>query len=200
MEDQYEGLMQFREWVQQNLVRPGVVTLHYAPNTLMPESYSFSPCPDDEKPSVGVRVWLKDWKGDIFDVDYCTAYPEFREGESRADMDALPDKWKAEAWRVGWQSIMLNAAHVISNLQTKLMYDTASRLSFDLDGFLEKAEKYLPEDVASQYAVTYLSFLHTRSVLADRPQDERHKGIGFMLEMVEEILGGVRTIALGGEV
>jgi hypothetical protein len=197
MDYDQEQLVKFRDWVHANLDKPGVLSLSYLPNDIIPAEYFLSPCPDGEKKSVGVRVWLKDWDGKVFDVEYSTSYPQFADGGDINDLYALPEDVQSEAWRIGWESLLRSSALMIASLQSKLMYATAEELSFDIEGFIEKAEKFLPTEIAIQYAVTYLSFLRTRSLLSRCPQDERHEGLSFMLGMVEEILNGVRGLAEG---
>lgn len=193
-----EEAHKFQDWVQAHLNQPGIASLSYEPNNVVPTGYEFLPCPEGEKPSVGVRVWLYDYDGKVFDVDYSTAYPEFRNGpDDGIDIDTLPEDIRREAWRMGWFSLMNAAAHIISNLQTRLMYQVAEQLGFDIDAFVEKAEKTMPTDLAIQYSVTYLSFLHTRHVLMESGWEERVRGASLMLDMVDEMLTSVRDIVKG---
>jgi len=194
-----EEAVAYKTWVQSTLNKPGVAVLTYSPQNVVPSRYEFQPCPDPDHPSVGIRLFLTNYAGDVHAVDYMSAYPSVKDGEPApaSEISDLPDGAVEQMWVIGWRAALGQSAELIGRMQADLMYAEADRIGFDIEGFLAEASEHLPWFVATQLSVTYLQFLRVRHEMMSMPEAERISGAMYLLGLVGEILAGIEDAARG---
>lgn len=189
----------FKTWVQSTLTKPGVAVLTYSPDSVVPSRYELLPCPDMEHPSVGIRVFLNGYDGDVHSVDYMTAYPSVKDNKPApaSEMSDMPESVIEQVWVTGWQAALNQSAELIGRMQADLLYSEADRIGFNIEAFLEQACEQMPWFVATQLSVTYLRFLRMRHEIMAMPEAERISGAMFMLQVAEDILSGIEEVSRG---
>lgn len=192
--------VQYREWFQSVSTKPGVMVLTYEPDNVVPVEYQFldyAPEPNVE-PSCGVRLFMRDYDGNICNVEYFTAYPKLVDPDTEQMVDGeIPDIMAEHVWATGWGSVLETLAYCIGTMQSNFMYQQAEQIGFDMDEFIEHAEQHMDPMVATHFAVVYLRFLLTKNKAAALQPESRQHAADFLLGVISAMLDGVRQIVEG---
>lgn len=190
----------FREWYSSISNRPGVAVLVYEPDNVVPVEYKFMdhrPEPGVD-PSCSVRIFMRGYDGEVCNLDYFTAYPKVMQTETQEFVDAPhANVMDADAWCIGWNSVLEPLAHIVGKMQTEYMYKMAETVLFDIDDFIDRAEKHMHPFVAIHFAVVYLRYLLTKDAVSKATDPTRQHAADFMLNVIAEMLHGINDIAKG---